>query len=141
MHTLIPVWLTDMSIGFSLLYCSLKNRWNQRSLCFLSIYLLLSFFLYFFLPFFFPHFWLPCGIWSSQARDQISVAIVKPILNPLCLCARPGVEPASQHSRDTAEPIVPKQEFSQKSLKTSSLELWIRHQHFWALALYTLFLL
>ena len=52
------------------------------------------------------------GIRSSWARDQISATVaLKPqlqqcrILNPQC--RGPGIEPASQSSQDTADPIVP----------------------------------
>ena len=62
-----------------------------------------------FLPFCF-HFWPPCGIWSSQARDQIHCNLhlwQLWILNPLW---GPGNEPASQCPREAASPVVPQQE-------------------------------
>ena len=63
----------------------------------------------------FLFFWLPCGIWRSQARDQIWAAVatyataeVTP--DPLTHCARPGIEPVSWCYRDAADPIVPQRE-------------------------------
>ena len=59
---------------------------------------------------FFP-FRLPHSIPSSQARDGIRAVVVTyaaaaATLDPLTRCAGPGIEPASQHSRDTADPTV-----------------------------------
>ena len=68
-----------------------------------------------FLLFFFFFFWLPCGIWSFWARDQIravvatyAAAVAMPV--PLTHSARPGINPVSWRYRDTANPIVPQQE-------------------------------
>ena len=65
---------------------------------------------YFFIYFFFL-FWLPCSIWSSQARDQIRNTVATytaavEMLDPLTHSARLGIEPASWHCRDAAHPIV-----------------------------------
>ena len=45
-------------------------------------------------------FWLPCGIWSSKARDRIRATVVSyptaaATPDPLTHCARLGIEPAS----------------------------------------------
>ena len=51
------------------------------------------------------------GIWSSQARDQIQAAVAQlwqfRILKAMCWL---GIVPASQYSRDTANPIAPEWE-------------------------------
>ena len=67
--------------------------------------------------FFFLLFWLPHGIWNSQARDQICATVVayttaraKP--DPLTRCAKRGMQPASWHCRDTANPIAPQWELA-----------------------------
>ena len=71
-----------------------------------------------FLPFFFSFFlflfWLSHSIWSSRARNQIQDTVATLLklqqLWILTHCARPGNEPASQHSRDTTYPTVPQWE-------------------------------
>ena len=50
------------------------------------------------------------GIWSSQARDQILVAVAThataaAILDPLTHCAGPGLGPESWRCRDATDPI------------------------------------
>ena len=54
-------------------------------------------------------------MWSSRARDQIqatvatcAAAAAEP--EPLTHCAWPGIKPAVQGSRDTTDPIMPRQE-------------------------------
>ena len=54
-------------------------------------------------PFFF--FWPPCGIWSSQARDQIQAT-----QSLLIHCAWMGIEPASWCCWDMANPVAPQWE-------------------------------
>ena len=54
-------------------------------------------------------FWLPLGIWSSQARGQIRA--IAAVMGSLTHCARPGIRPASQHCRDSTDPVVPQREF------------------------------
>ena len=58
-----------------------------------------------------PFVWLPCSIWGSQARarDQIWAAVLtyaEAAARALTYCAGLGMEPASQGSRDAANPIV-----------------------------------
>ena len=62
--------------------------------------------------FFFFLFWLPHGTWSSWARDHIPAAVVTSAAtpDPLSHCAGLEIEPASQCSRDTTNPIVLQQE-------------------------------
>ena len=57
-------------------------------------------------------FWLPHGIWSPQARDQMGATVLTyttAAAMPDCLthCEAPGIETASQCYRDAADPIVP----------------------------------
>ena len=64
-----------------------------------------SFFLLLFLS------WPPCSIWSSQARDQIWAAVATYAhrcshTRSSTHCARLGIEPVSQGSRNTAHPIL-----------------------------------
>ena len=60
-------------------------------------------------------FWLPCGIWRSQARGQIRVAVVTSAIagatpDSLAHCAGPGIEPASWGCRDAVDPVAPQWE-------------------------------
>lgn len=60
--------------------------------------------------------WLPCGIWSSPARDQIRAAVATYTAalatpDPLTHFAGPGIEPVLWQCRNAADPIVPQQEF------------------------------
>ena len=63
-------------------------------------------------------FWPPCGIWSSQASDQIQAEVstyaapVAMLPDPLTHCASPGIEPEpmSGSSRDATNPITPQGE-------------------------------
>ena len=63
---------------------------------------------------FFFSFWQTLSIRSSAARDQIQAKVTTyatPVAtHSLTNHARPGIEPTSQSSRDTANPIVPQQE-------------------------------
>ena len=57
-------------------------------------------------------FWPPCGIWNSQARDQIQHTVVTyataaAMPDPLTHCARPGIEPTSWCCKDSANPMLP----------------------------------
>ena len=81
-----------------------------RCICFLSSSESIGLvFLFFFFLFRFPLFWLPGGMWSSQARDQIQATVAN-LHCILTYCPGPGMEPASQHSRDAAKPIDPHNE-------------------------------
>lgn len=79
--------------------------------------------------FFFP-FWAARSIGSSQARDQIGMAVwtqatAVVLLGPSFIhCARPGAEPESQHSQDTAHSIAPQRELLRCSFKTPQGILW-----------------
>ena len=60
-------------------------------------------------------FWPPYSIGSSQARDQIQVAVVTYAIavamqDHLTQCTGPGIEPVSWHCRDSTNPIAPEQE-------------------------------
>ena len=60
-------------------------------------------------------FWPPCSIWGFWARDWIQATVTTyaaavATAGSLTNCARPGMEPASQCSRDTTDPLAPKQE-------------------------------
>ena len=60
-------------------------------------------------------FWPPHSISSSWDRDEIQAAggtyaTAAAKKDPLTHCPGLGIEPASQRSRDTANPIVPQQE-------------------------------
>ena len=64
--------------------------------------------------FFFFLFWLPCGLWSSQARDQTQDAVVTyaetvATRDPLTHCAGQGLN-LSQRCRDASQPVVKQQE-------------------------------
>ena len=54
--------------------------------------------------------WLPCGIWSSWAKDQTQAAVsiyttAAAMPDPLIHCAGLEIEPASWCRRDTANPM------------------------------------
>ena len=51
-------------------------------------------------------FWPPCGIWSSQARDQIQATDARSLTH----CAALGSEPSSPCCRDATDQITPQQE-------------------------------
>ena len=81
------------------------------------------FILFFFLVFL---FWLPHGIWSSQARGQIRAAVATYAIDPLTRYAGLGIEPVSWHNRDAVNPVAPQQELQRMCFKKEtypSLEL------------------
>ena len=51
--------------------------------------------------------WLPCSIWSSQAKDQIRAAAAAAATTDL---QRTVTEPLSQHSQDATDSIAPQRE-------------------------------
>jgi len=75
-------------------------------------------------------FWAPYRIWSSWARDQIGATVVdlcrrcSNTRSLLTHCARPGIQPAFQYSRDATDPIVPQWKLPKQPLKQNT---WISH--------------
>lgn len=57
-------------------------------------------------PFFLS--WPPCRIWSSHTRGEIRAADVTYAV--AAARTEPGIEPASQCSRDTTNSVAPQQE-------------------------------
>ena len=72
-------------------------------------------------PLFF--FWLPHGTWRSWARDQNLSGISN--TGSLTHCARLGIEPASQCSRDTTNPTVPQQELLHYLIINKNMQSWL----------------
>ena len=65
--------------------------------------------------FYFFLFWPPCGTWEfpgqgSDPRCRCHLGRSCSNAGFLTHCARLGIKPVSQHSQDTANPIVPEQE-------------------------------
>ena len=64
----------------------------------------------------------PSGIGSTQARNQIQAAVTiyataVAMLDPSTQCTRPGIEPASWHCKDAADPFVPEWELPKNFLR------------------------
>ena len=110
-------FLMSLAQGLSILFLFKESPFNFIDLFYFSPHFYFFYYcsdLYNFFPlnnFFF--FWPLCGIWSSQARDQIKATVLTyasavAMLDPLTHCA--GIKHVSWHCRDAADLIAPQWE-------------------------------
>ena len=71
-------------------------------------------------------FWPPCSIWNIQTRAQIQ-ATAAAMLDPLTHWAEQGIEPASWHCRDAANPM----HHRGNTKPTLSVLFWHLFRSFW----------